>query len=429
VDLLIYVAGAIGFFALVMVSIALHEIGHLVPAKLFGVKTTQYFVGFGKTLWSRRVGETEYGVKLLPLGGYVKLIGMLPPGRKGLRSSSTGMFSSLIDNARMADADDITPADDGRLFYQKRPWQKLIVMVGGPVMNVLLAFGLLLAVNLTYGMVREQPVVSNVSECVVPAARQGQACQPGDPQTPAVRAGLQVGDRIVSFNGTPIHSWDDVSAAIRANLDHEAVIVVERSGAQVTLRTTTVITGVADLVDPSRTVQAGFLGISPTLERVQGGPVETAQDMGSMTQRIFHVLWTFPVRVWNVASDLVTGQPRDANGPMSIVGASRVAGEIASTDQISATEKVAGFITTLGTVNLFVGLFNLVPLLPLDGGHIAGALVEWVRSGIARLRRRADPGPVDTAKLMPVAYVIAGFVAISGLVLMVADIIDPVTLF
>lgn len=428
-DLLIYVAGAIGFFALVMVSIALHELGHLIPAKLFGVKATQYFIGFGRTLWSTRRGETEYGIKLLPLGGFVKLIGMLPPGRRGLRTTSTGMFTSLIDNARLADADDITPADDGRLFYQKRPWQKLIVMVGGPLMNVLLAFVLLLSVNLSVGMVRQLPVVSSVSECVVPVARQGQPCQPGDPQTPAYRAGLQVGDRIVMFNGQPIDTWDQMSEAIRANLDHEAVIVVERNGQRVTLTTTTVVTGVADPNDPSRTVQAGFLGITATSARVQGGPIETAQDMGSMTQRIFSVLWTFPVRVWNVAADLVTGQPRDANGPMSIVGASRVAGEIASTDEIPASEKVAGFVTTLGTVNLFVGLFNLVPLLPLDGGHIAGALLEWVRSGIARLRRRADPGPVDIAKLMPVAYVIAGFVALSGVVLVIADIIDPVTLF
>jgi len=429
VDTLIYVGGALLFFALIMASIALHEIGHLVPAKIFGVKTTQYFVGFGKTLWSTRRGETEYGFKLVPLGGYVKMIGMLPPGRRGMRRSSTGLFTSLIDDARSADADDITPADEGRLFYQKPSWQKLIVMVGGPMMNILLAFLLLLSVNMTFGMVRETLEIGHVSECMVPAGRTGDTCRPGDPATPAAEAGIRAGDRIVSFNGVPVQSWDQLSEAIRTNLDDEAVIVVDRGGAEVTLRTHTVLNAVADPTDPSRTVKAGFLGVSPTMTRVQGGPVETVQQMGTMTERVFAVLVDFPVRVWNVAADLVTGQERDPNGPMSIVGASRVAGEMASTDQIPASEKMAGYISVLGSVNLFVALFNFIPLLPLDGGHIAGALLEWARRGIARLRRRADPGPVDIAVLMPVAYVVAVFVALCGGVLILADIIDPVTLF
>ncbi|HIT76367.1 MAG TPA: site-2 protease family protein [Candidatus Avipropionibacterium avicola] len=425
----IYIGGAILFFVLIMASIALHEVGHLVPAKLFGVKTTQYFVGFGRTLWSTRRGETEYGFKLIPLGGFVKMIGMIPPGKRGLRSNSTGMFTSLIDDARSADDDQITDADEGRLFYQKPSWQKLIVMVGGPLMNILLAFGLLLSVNASIGMVRETLVISNVSECMIPADRQEQTCQAGDQPTPAAEAGLEVGDRILAFNATPVDSWSELSAAIRGNLDGPAAILVERDGQQLTLQTRTAITAVSDPLDPSRTLQAGFLGVSPSQERVPGGPVETLQDMGSMTQRVARVLANFPVRVWHVVADLVTGQERDPNGPMSIVGASRVAGEIASTDQIPASEKVAGLVTTLGTVNLFVALFNFVPLLPLDGGHIAGALVEWARRGIARLRRRPDPGPVDIAVLMPVAYLVAGFIALCGGVLIIADIIDPVSLF
>src|SRR3954469_23194640 len=146
-DWLIYLAGALIFFALVMASIAMHEIGHLVPGKAFGVKTTQYFVGFGRTLWSRRVGETEYGVKAVPLGGYFRCVGMFPPAKNRpnqVREYSTGPFRALADNARAAEWEDIRPEDQGRLFYQKKSWQKIIIMAAGPAMNILLAFVILL---------------------------------------------------------------------------------------------------------------------------------------------------------------------------------------------------------------------------------------------------------------------------------------------
>ena len=163
-DLLIYLAGAVLFFALVMASIALHEIGHLVPGKLFDVKTTEYFIGFGRTLWSRRRGETEYGVKAIPVGGYVRLIGMFPPAkdRPGqIRAYSTGPFRALADNARAAEWSTISAADEGRLFYQKPFWQKLIIMASGPTMNILLAFVILLGVSASYGVYRSQLAISN----------------------------------------------------------------------------------------------------------------------------------------------------------------------------------------------------------------------------------------------------------------------------
>ena len=157
VDILVYLFGAVLFFALVMASIALHEIGHLVPGKIFDVKTTQYFVGFGRTLWSRRMGETEYGVKAIPLGGYVRFVGMYPPAADHpgqVRAARTGIFQTMADNARAAEWETIRPEDDGRLFYQKKTWQKLIIMAGGPTMNLLLAFAFLFGVTATYGVYR-----------------------------------------------------------------------------------------------------------------------------------------------------------------------------------------------------------------------------------------------------------------------------------
>ncbi|WP_375422868.1 RIP metalloprotease [uncultured Friedmanniella sp.] len=431
-DLVIYIGGAVVFFALVMASIGLHEIGHLIPGKLFGVKTTQYFIGFGKTLWSRHRGETEYGVKAVPLGGYVRFVGMFPPPKERpgqVRAGRTGLFQSMADQARAAEWYDIRPEDEGRLFYQKKSWQKLIIMAGGPMMNILLAFVILLGVTATYGVSQSQLTIAVVPECIVSASTTDTSCD-DKPASPAAESGIKPGDTIVSFNGQTVSSWDQVSRLIRANLDRPAAIVVERDAQLVTLTpVNTVITGVADRYDPSKRVAAGFFGVQPVVKRERGGPVAVVQDMWTMTQQTAVALVDFPVKVYYTAYNLVTGKPRDVYGPMSILGASRAAGEIASTDKIGAGTKVASLFTVLGSVNLFVALFNFVPLLPLDGGHIAGAIYEALKRGLARLLRRPDPGHVDTARMLPVAYLVGAVIAVSGFVLIIADVIDPIRLF
>ncbi|MFP5283633.1 MAG: M50 family metallopeptidase [Actinomycetes bacterium] len=432
-ELVIYLGGALLFFALVMASIALHEIGHLVPGKLFDVKTTQYFVGFGRTLWSRRRGETEYGVKMIPLGGYVRFIGMYPPGRRApagkVRAARTGLLQAMADNARAAEWQDIRPEDDGRLFYQKTTWQKLVIMAGGPTMNLLLAFVILLGVTAAYGINRTQLTVQAVQPCVVAADAVDQSCT-GKPPTPAAASGIQPGDRVVAFNGQPIESWEEMSAAIRTNLDGPAQITVERNGQRLELSpVATVITGVPDEWDPGKRVPAGFYGVTPEVARERGGPLVVLEDMWRMTEQTAHALVAFPAKVYHTAADLVTGQPRDRYGPMSIVGASRAAGEVAATDRIDAPGKLATLFLLLGSVNLFVALFNFVPLLPLDGGHIAGALYEGLKRRLARLFGRPDPGHVDTAKMLPVAYGVGALLLVSGVVLILADLIDPIRLF
>ncbi len=342
---------------------------------------------------------------------------------------STGPFRALADNARAAEWQDITPADRGRLFYEKKSWQKLIIMAGGPMMNILLAFLILLGVSLTYGVYRSQLTINRVQECIVAANTPDQSCE-GKPQTPAALSGIREGDRIVTFNESPVSSWDDMSTLIRANLDQQARIVVERDGQQVSLTpVNTVITGVADRYDPAKRVAAGFFGVEPVVIRERGGPIAVFGDMWTMTRQTVVALGDFPVKVFYTAYNLVTGKPRDIYGPMSILGASRAAGEIAATDKIDAPAKVASMFTVLGSVNLFVALFNFVPLLPLDGGHIAGAIYEALKRGLARLRRKPDPGHVDTAKMLPVAYVVGAVILISGVVLILADIIDPIRLF
>ena len=425
---LVLIGLALLFFALIMASIALHEIGHLVPAKIFGVKVTQYFVGFGRTIWSRKRGETEYGFKMFPLGGYVRLVGMYPPEKQS--DKPKGWLTRLADRARSYEYEEITPADDGRLFHQKPVWQKVIVMLGGPAMNLLLAFLIFLGINLFHGTWQSTLNVTVVNDCVIPAGRTPATCQEGDPQTPAKQAGVMVGDKVVAFNGHRVSTWDELTDLIRANRDGAATLTVERDGRTMELPTVnTIIQSVPDRLDPTSRVEAGFLGVSPSRELVRGGVIETAGQMWNITRMSLVALASFPVRVWNVGVGLATGAERDINSPISVVGASRVAGEIAVADSVPIQDRVASWLSLLGSVNLFVALLNLVPLLPLDGGHIAGAVYEALRRGMARLRGRSDPGPVDTAKMLPVAYLVGGFLLIGGVVLILADIISPIKLF
>jgi membrane-associated protease RseP (regulator of RpoE activity) len=442
---LLYVSGVVIFVLAILASIGLHELGHMIPAKAFGGKVTQYFIGFGPTIWSRQKGETEYGIKAIPLGGYVKIVGMLPPDKEHagkveydddgnrvvtVRKSNTGLFAQLISDARAAEWETITAEDEHRLFYRMPWWKKVVVMAGGPTVNILIAFVIFAGLFATYGNPGDEvihPTVSKVEACVVPAAEDGRVCTSADPVSPAYQAGLKPGDRFVSFNGTPVHDWTDMQNLIRSNRNGAATIVVERGGRQVTLETNTMVTPrPTDEKHPTELTPVGFLGVSPTVSYTTGGPLYTVQQMGGLAKESGQALATLPVKVWGVAEAIAGVKPRDRNSPVSVVGGGRLAGEAASAQDFPLQDKLVSLLGLVAGFNFFIGLFNFVPLLPLDGGHIAGALWEAVRRGFARLRRRPDPGYVDVAKLLPVAYVVASFLLVMGVVLIVGDLVVPV---
>src|SRR4051812_48926789 len=215
---LMFLLGVVLFIIGLALSVGLHELGHLIPGKLFGVKVTQYFIGFGPTLWSRRRGETEYGVKALPFGGYVKLIGMLPPGRTGSsprpapRSGRTGLFSQLVDDARNAEAEQVQVGDEDRLFYKLPWWKKIIVMGSGVMTNLVIAFLLFAVVIMGHGVRTPTTTVKQVADCVVVVSKDDlgkppRKCQPTDPLSPAKEAGLRRGDKLIAFNGKALDDW------------------------------------------------------------------------------------------------------------------------------------------------------------------------------------------------------------------------------
>ena len=432
VTVLLFLLGVLLFVLGIAASIGLHELGHLVPAKRFGVKVTQYFIGFGNTLWSFRRGETEYGVKAVPLGGYVKLVGMLPPAKDDPegrpRQATTGMFSQLISDARDAEAEHVKPGDEDRLFYKLPVWKKVVVMSGGPLVNIAIAFLLFAGLFGIYGTLEPTTTVDRVSECVVTQAEADRECTPVDPVAPAAAAGLRPGDRLVSFNGEPVEEWSELVPLIRGNADGRAVIGYERDGELRTTTTTTTVNNVRSLEGDDTFVEAGFLGVTPTAVREQHGLLFTVEQMGVMTKETVIALGQLPVKVWGVAKAVVGVEERAQDSPISVVGAGRIAGEVTSDVSNPVVDRMAFLVSLLAGLNLFIGMFNLVPLLPLDGGHIAGALYEGLRRTWARVRRRPDPGFVDVAKLLPVAYCVAGALLLMSVVLIAGDLVAPISI-
>jgi membrane-associated protease RseP (regulator of RpoE activity) len=437
-----YTLGVLFFVVAILASIGLHELGHMIPAKKFGGKVTQYFIGFGPTVWSKKKGETEYGVKAIPLGGYVKIVGMLPPGKAGedavraaageerVRKSNTGLFTQLISDARAAEWETIKPEDSGRLFYKMPWWKKVIVMAGGPTVNILIAFAIFGGLYATYGNIADThatTTVGVVSECVLPAKEADRECTTSDPKAPAAAAKLKPGDKLIALNGTKITSWEQAQKLIRGNDNGELVITYERDGVVDSARTNTTVTA-RPTSDTDETLrEVGFLGVAPTLSDPQtGGALYTLDQMGTMTVDTVKALGQLPVKVFEVAKAIVGLEERAEDSPVSIVGGGRIAGEVSSHETFPLQEKLVVLLMLVAAFNFFIGMFNFVPLLPLDGGHIAGALYEAARRGASRLLGRPDPGHVDVAKMLPVAYVVAVSLAVMGVILIVADLVIPI---
>ena len=428
---LMMILGIVVFVVGLLFSIAWHELGHLSTAKLFGIRVPQYMVGFGPTIWSRKKGDTEYGFKAIPFGGYIRMIGMFPPGPDGrLEARSTSPWRGMIEDARSAAFEELKPGDETRLFYTRAPWKRVIVMFAGPFMNLILAVALFLTVLMGFGISQQTTTVSSVSQCVIAQSQNRDTCKKSDPASPAAAAGLEAGDKIVSFDGVRTDDWNRLSDLIRSTPGKSVPIIVDRKGKEVTLHATIATNQVAKKDSSGQIVQgqyvkAGFLGFSAATGIVQQNFGESVTWMGDRVGDAVDSIASLPGKIPGLWDAAFGDGKRAPDSPMGVVGAARVGGEIFTLD-IPATQQLAMFVMLVAGFNLSLFLFNMLPLLPLDGGHIAGALWESLRRSVAKVLRRPDPGPFDVAKLMPVAYVVAGIFVCFTLLVLVADVVNPV---
>jgi membrane-associated protease RseP (regulator of RpoE activity) len=392
VDLL----GWLIFLFALLFSVMLHESGHFVAAKKFGMKCTQYFIGFGPTLWSTQRGETEYGIKGLPLGGYVKITGM----------------TSL---------DEVDEEDEPRSFRRAAGWKRIVVLAAGSFMHFVLALGLLFGVALGIG-IQDTTQLASIDACVPVSEKAvtSSTCTAAQPRSPAALAGLKAGDQITSFNGVKVGTWDDLTNEIKDTKPGKPVqVTVDRHG-----RTLTMTVTPAAVKDR----QGSFIGI---LEQpfkpvgVLGAVGYAGTSFGQVVTGSFDALRKLPAAVPQL---FAKDRSQTAAGNVSsIVGAARDTGQAVAAN-IGWQYKVSLVLLIIASLNIFVGIFNLLPLLPMDGGHIAVVAWERIRAWLARLRGRADPGLVDYRKLVPVSFSIFLVLVFFGMMLILADIVNPVNI-
>ncbi len=405
--------GVLFFFVCILISVALHECGHMWVARATGMKVRRYFVGFGPTLWSthrpNKIDSTEYGVKAVPLGGF-------------------------CDIAGMTSVEELDPGDERYAMYKQKTWKRVAVLFAGPAMNIVIGMVVLYGIAISWGLPNLHPPTTAIvgeTACVAPqVSTQGEnpfgPCPDPGPG-PAALAGIRAGDTIVKVGDTDVATFADAAAAIRTSRG-PVPVTYERDGQRFTTTVDVAQTQRFTSTEAAEPVTVGAIGISaaqppgPTQYNPVTAVPATVAFTGDLAVELGKSLAKIPTKLGALVHSIGGGE-RDPETPISIVGASIIGG-----DSVEHGMWVA-FWFFLAQLNFVLGAVNLVPLLPLDGGHIAVALFEKVRNMIRKARGLVAAAPVNYLKLMPVTYVVAAVLIGFTLLTVTADFINPIRPF
>jgi membrane-associated protease RseP (regulator of RpoE activity) len=375
--------GILAFVVALLLSVMIHEFGHYITARRYGMWVSEFFVGFGKKIWSVERGETEFGVKAIPAGGYCKIEGMSP-------------------------GDEMPQGEEERAFYRASSGKKLVVLGAGSFLHFVLGYVLLFTLFAGIGTNQVLPVINQVV-----------------PDSAASAAGIQAGDEILAINGKRVSDWYKDVEVIRDSQGKELTLLIDRNGQEISVLTASRLTEidgtsryVLGIINEVGLKRSGlWLSLKNSALVTQDFLTESVKSLAKLPEKI-PALWGATVR----------GEERDANGLVGVVGVARVSGEAVGSDTLTPMERLATFVLIVASLNIFVGIFNLLPILPLDGGHMAVAIADEIRAFFARLRGRPRPAPIDVTVLTPITMVVFVVLACLTLLLLVADVINPVTL-
>lgn len=375
------VLGILAFAVALLLSVMVHEFGHYITAKRFDMKVTEFFLGFGQRIWSFRRGETEFGIKAIPAGGYCRIEGMTP-------------------------RDEMPEGEESRAFFTASSLRKLIVLGAGSTAHFIIGFILIFSIFFGVGFNALLPNVAKVS-----------------PDSAAAASGFQAGDEILAINGVQVKDWATDSLKIAQSKGQPLTFNIERGTEKLT------ITAAPTYLKAEKRY---MLGIVTKVGIKREGFIQATKDSTSATGVLLREsvksLISLPTKVPQLIRQTFGNEKRDPNGLVGVVGAARVSGDAVSSAKLSNTERIGTFMLLIASLNIFVGLFNLLPLLPLDGGHMAVAIADEIRAAYARLRGKARPAGIDVNVLTPLTMGVFAVLAVLTVILLIADIFNPVSL-
>ena len=373
--------GIVAFVIALLTSVMLHELGHFLTARKFGMRVSEFFVGFGKRIWSMTRGETEYGIKVIPAGGYCRIEGMTP-------------------------TDAMPDGQENRAFWRASSLKKLIVLGAGSFAHFVIGFILIFSIFFGVGYTALQPTIAKV-----------------EPGSPAASAGLLAGDTVLAINGVTVKNWREDISIVAQGGGKPLRLLIDRNGSELT------VTATPEYLPAEKRYRIGIYStIGKERDSFLTATTESGKAIWVLTRESAKSLVALPTKVPDLFSQTFLGEERDPNGLVGVVGAARVSGEAVGSERLNTNERLTTFILLVASLNIFVGLFNLLPILPLDGGHMAVAIADEFRALFARLRGRARPAPINVNVLTPITLVVVALLGILTVILLLADIFNPISL-